>query len=426
MLTEKETLRISRRLALAGALTLGVTASGLMPGLAQAQDTIKMGGLATLEGAFTVLGEDSMRGLKLALQEVNYTVAGKKIELVTGSSDASPDSAVKATRKLVEQDGVQVLIGPLSGSEGIAVKDYAKTQPKVTFLNGSSAAQDTTLFDPAPNFFRFSTDGVQWMAGLGEYVYKVKGYKKVATVAEDYSFPYSQVEGFMIPFCKLGGKVTHKAWVPIGNKDFSSVIAALPDDVDAIYVALGGADAINFLTQYEQAGGSLPLIGGSITVDQTVLGSKGQLRKQVLGTPAAGPTADTWDNPLWTNFVAEYKKAYPDGFPYPSLFAHAYYVNTKAALLALAKVNGDLSDGGVKFREALSTLKFDTPTGPVSLDHNRNGIANIFVTEVSEGPNGALVNKVVKVATDVNQTLGEPEAEFLKIGPASRDNPSCK
>jgi branched-chain amino acid transport system substrate-binding protein len=413
---------ISRRSIFATAMALGL----LAPGLAQAQDTIKMGGLATLEGAFTVLGEDGMRGLKLALQEVNYTVAGKKIELVTGSSDASPDSAVKATRKLVEQDGVQVLIGPLSGSEGIAVKDYAKTQPKVTFLNGSSAAQDTTLFDPAPNFFRFSTDGVQWMAGLGEYVYKVKGYKKVATVAEDYSFPYSQVEGFMIPFCKLGGKVTQKSWVPIGNKDFSSVIAALPEDVDAIYVALGGADAVNFLTQYQQAGGSLPLIGGSITVDQTVLGAKGQQRKQVLGTPAAGPTADTWNNPLWTNFVAEYKKAYPDGFPFPSLFAHAYYINTKAALLALAKVNGDLSDGGVKFREALSTLKFDTPTGPVSLDHNRNGIANMFVTEVSEGPGGVLVNKVVKVATDVDQTLGVPEAEFLKIGPASRDNPSCK
>src|SRR5437899_1632688 len=188
-------MRIDRRGLLAAAVALGV----LAPGLAAAEDTIKMGGLATLEGAFTVLGQDGMRGLKLALQEVNYTVAGKKIELVTGSSDASPDSAVKAARKLVEQDGVQILIGPLSGSEGIAVKDYAKTQPKVTFLNGSSAAQDTTLFDPAPNFFRFSTDGVQWMAGLGDYVYKVKGYKKVAMVAEDYSFPYSQVEGFMVP-----------------------------------------------------------------------------------------------------------------------------------------------------------------------------------------------------------------------------------
>src|SRR3546814_10286718 len=93
-----------------------------------------MGALATLEGAFAVLGEDSMRGVRLALEEFNYTAGGKQIELITGSSDASPDSAVRATRKLVEQDGVQVLIGPLSGSEGLAVKDYAQTQPDVTFL----------------------------------------------------------------------------------------------------------------------------------------------------------------------------------------------------------------------------------------------------------------------------------------------------
>src|SRR3546814_9637632 len=85
-----------------------------------------------------------MRGVRLALEEFNYTAGGKKIELITGSSDASPDSAVRATRKLVEQDGVQVLIGPLSGSEGLAVKDYAKTQPDVTFLNGSSRSEEHT------------------------------------------------------------------------------------------------------------------------------------------------------------------------------------------------------------------------------------------------------------------------------------------
>ena len=228
--------------------------------LVMAQGTIKMGALATLEGAFTVLGEDSMRGVKMALNEFNYSVAGKKIQLITGSSDASPDSAIRATRKLVEQDGVQVLVGPLSGSEGLAVKDYAKTKPNVTFVNGTSAAQDTTLRNPAENFFRFSTDGAQWMAGLGEYAYKVKGYRSVAVLAEDYSFPYTQVFGFLEPFCRLGGKsaVDARYWVPIGNKDYSSVIAAFPDEVDAIYVALGGADSGNFLSQYEQSGGDLP------------------------------------------------------------------------------------------------------------------------------------------------------------------------
>jgi branched-chain amino acid transport system substrate-binding protein len=395
------------------------------PSLALAQDdTIKIGLLATFEGPFTVLGEDGERGAMVAIEEAGGMAGGKKIEIVKGSSDASPDSAVRAARKLVEQDGVKVLVGPLSGDEGIAVKDYAKTKPDVTFINGTSAAQDTTFRDPAENFFRFSTDGAQWMAGLGTYAFNDKGYKTVAVVAEDYSFPYTQVFGFMAEFCKAGGKVPSKSWVPIGNKDFSSVIAALPDDVDAIYVALGGADAVNFLTQYQQAGGAAPLVGGSITVDQTVLTSKGKTRDVLIGTPSAGPTADTNDTPAWKAFVEAYKKQ-PNAFPSPSLFAHGYYVNMKAAILGLNEVKGDVSDGGTNLRAALSKLSFDTPTGKVSLDKNRNAIADIYLTEVVEGPDGNLLNKLVKVVPQVNQTLGIDEAEFKALGAVSRDNPSC-
>ncbi|MDQ6433929.1 ABC transporter substrate-binding protein [Mesorhizobium sp. LHD-90] len=415
-------MRLHRRSLLALALATGLTA----PSLALAQDdTIKIGLLATFEGPFTVLGEDGERGALTAIEELGGTAGGKKIEIVKGSSDASPDSAVRAARKLVEQDGVKVLVGPLSGDEGIAVKDYAKTQPGVTFLNGASAAQDTTFRDPAENFFRFGTDGAQWMAGLGTYAFNDKGYKNVAVVAEDYSFPYTQVFGFMAEFCKAGGKVPSKSWVPIGNKDYSSVIAALPDDVDAIYVALGGADAVNFLSQYQQSGGSAPLIGGSITVDQTVLTSQGKTRDVLIGTPAAGPTADTNDAPAWLAFTEAYKKQ-PNAFPSPSLFAHAYYINMKAAILGLNEVKGDVSDGGANLRAALSKLSFDTPTGKVSLDKNRNAVADIYLTEVVEGPDGNLLNKLIKVVPQVNQTLGIDEAEFKALGAVSRDNPSCE
>jgi branched-chain amino acid transport system substrate-binding protein len=395
------------------------------PQWARADDSIKVGLLATLEGPFTVLGQDGVRGAELAFKEANYTAGGKKIEVVKGSSDASPDSAVKAARKLVEQDGVKILVGPLSGDEGLAVKDYAKTQPNVTFINGTSAAQDTTLRDPAPNFFRFTTDGAQWMAGLGDYAYKDKGYRTVVTVAEDYSFPYTQVFGFMADFCKAGGHVPKKFWVPIGNKDFSSVIAAIPDKVDAIYVALGGADGVNFLTQYQQAGGTAPLIGGSITVDQTVLGTQGKQRDYVIGTPSAGPIADNAEGPAWKKFVDGYKAAYKDGFPSPSLFAQGYYIETKALLAALDKVNGDVSGDQSKLRDALTHLALDTPTGKVTLDKNRQAVADNYLTEVAKADDGHLYNKVVKVIAAVNQTLGIPEADFMKLGVANRDNPSC-
>src|SRR5688572_28929632 len=215
-------------------LLAGAAVATVLSAASDAQDSIKIGLLATLEGPFAAGGQDGMRGAELAVKQRGGMVAGKKIELIKASSDAKPDVAVNATRMLVEQDKVQIMVGPLSGSEGIAVKDYSKTQPSITFINGSSGAQGTTLVSPSPNFFRFNTEGAQWMVGLGRYAYETKGYKRMMVIAEDYSFPYSQVQGFMTEYCKVGGKVPTKAWVPLGAKDYSSVIAKIPQDVDAL------------------------------------------------------------------------------------------------------------------------------------------------------------------------------------------------
>ena len=101
-------MRINRRALLGLALSTALT----VPSIAMAEDTIKIGVLATFEGAFAVLGEDSLRGALMAIDEHGGMVGGKKIEIVKGSSDASPDSAVRAARKLVEQDGVKVAYRP--------------------------------------------------------------------------------------------------------------------------------------------------------------------------------------------------------------------------------------------------------------------------------------------------------------------------
>ena len=404
---------------------LGAAALAAISGAAFAQGApIKIGLLATLEGPFAAGGADGMRGAELALKQRGGMVAGRKIEIIKASSDAKPDVAVNATRKLVEQDKVEIMVGPLSGGEGIAVKDYSKTQPQVTFINGGSGAQATTLVNPSPNFFRFNTEGAQWMVGLGKAAMD-KGYKRTMIIAEDYAFPYSQVQGFMAEYCRLGGKVPVKAWVPLGGKDYSSVIATIPKDVDALLVVLGGADAVNFLTQYENSGGDKPMMGGSITVSQDVLNYKGKRRDSLVGTISAGPVADSFDGADWKAFVADYQKTYPvsaGGFPSPSLFAFVYYVNMKAALDGLAAVNGDLSGGQAKYRDALQKLVLKTPTGEVRLDSNRQAIGTTFVTEVVKDAQGNLSTKVARKVDNVDQTLGIKKEDF-KMG--SRDVPAC-
>ena len=57
--------------------------------------------------------------------------------------------------------------------------------------------------------------------------------------------------------------------------------------------------------------------------------------------------------------------------------------------------------------------------------HACEAIADMFLTEVAKGSDGNLYNKLVKVIPQVNQTLGIPKDEFMKLGVVGRDNPSC-
>lgn len=132
-----------------------------------ADDVIRIGVLATLEGVFQTSGEEGVRGVEIALEEFGGEIAGKKIEIIKASTNTQYDVATEMVTKLIKEDQVDFVIGPLSGDEGLAVKAFARNFPHITFINGSSAAQDMTLRNPLPNVFRFSTEGIcitSWLA----------------------------------------------------------------------------------------------------------------------------------------------------------------------------------------------------------------------------------------------------------------------
>jgi branched-chain amino acid transport system substrate-binding protein len=410
------------------ALIASVSAAALLlPAGAMAQEPVKLGILVALEGAFAAGGADGVRNVELAIQQAGGTAGGRPIEIVVAPTDTTPDTAVRQARKLIEQDGVDMIIGPLSGSEGIAIRDYAKTIPDKTVINGISGALETTWVDPAENFFRFNLDGAQWGAGLGTYVVNEKGWKRVATVAADYSFGYTNFLGFAVDFCRAGGELVERFWVPLGSSDFGGVIASLPDDVDAIYLGMGGTDAINFLNQYEQAGAETNLIGGTIMADQTVLTSRGRAKDALIGTPTSGWLAEDNTDPAWTEFVAAYQAAFPEAerFPSPSLFGTGYYIATLAAIEGLNAVDGDLSEGQAKFREALSNLSLESPLGTITLNENRQATGTVFINEVQDDGAGGRKNVMVGKVEGVTQTLGMTADEFRAMGLPSRDTPDC-
>src|SRR5690348_14946307 len=134
-------------------------------------DEIKIGALATLVGPYAGGGQEGFRGLDMAVAEFGGEIAGKKLTIIKEGTNAMPESAEGMADVLLEQHKVDLMIAPLSGDEGLAIRDYAKQHLDKTFINGIAGAQDMTLRNSAPNFFSFTSNGVQWMSGLAEYVY---------------------------------------------------------------------------------------------------------------------------------------------------------------------------------------------------------------------------------------------------------------
>ncbi|PHP67723.1 ABC transporter substrate-binding protein [Zhengella mangrovi] len=394
---------------------------------ATAADAIRIGTLAPLDGEFASFGLESMRGVELAFRKWTWKAGGHDIEWIKASSGESPETAVAAARKLVEEDKVDFIVGPMTAMAGLALRDYARTVPNITFLNGSSAHPDQTLRDPAVNYYRFNMDSAQWMGGLGKYAFEEKGYKTIATVAEDYQFGWAQVRGFLFDYCRAGGKLVASYWAPPGteNAGFAEIARQIPKDVDAVFVPMGGWAARVFLTEYETAGSPAPMVAGTITMQPLLYKTRGDREKYLVGTPSSGPVAMEFDKPEWVAFEKQYLDVFPNGYLSPTLFAYDYYVNTAALLTALDKTGGDLSDGHNAIRAALDTLVLETPTGTVRLDGNRQAIGNVLISELYKGDSRKPYRKYFKTVSGVDQALNADRDAYLKLGPLNKDVSFC-
>jgi ABC-type branched-subunit amino acid transport system substrate-binding protein len=295
------------------------------------------------------------------------------VRLILGCGDQTGETALAETRRLVEQAGVDVLIGPNYIGEGLAVKDYARGHPEVTFV-ATSPAQALTLHDPVPNLFRFLLDGAQLMAGLGAYAYHDLGWRTAATIADDQSFDYTQVAGFVAEFCALGGTV-EQVWVPPSQQSSPSYYAQLPQDVDG-YVAAGFVlSTLGFVNALPSLRGNLAheLVGGILSSNLEVIGSQANRFVGVvygMNVPGiAGPRSP--EQQAWNRYVREFSTTFPEYAALaPSVFPITHTNAMEAVLASLETVDGDLSDDQATFRAALARAELDAPNGHIRLDAN--------------------------------------------------------
>src|SRR5262249_57783567 len=113
--------KLNRRAFLAG--TAAVTATLAMPALAQSKP-VRLGLLTVKTGPLAQGGIQMEQGMTRFLKDRNYTLAGRKAELVVHDTGGNPVGTKTKTQELVERDNVDLIIGPLAAFELLAITDY--------------------------------------------------------------------------------------------------------------------------------------------------------------------------------------------------------------------------------------------------------------------------------------------------------------
>jgi branched-chain amino acid transport system substrate-binding protein len=355
------------------------------------------------------------------------SVGGHAVELVFGCA-GDPVRTAAETRRLVEVEGVDVVVGP-NVSPNVTLVDYASRHPETTFL---SATLEQYLGYIPPNIFRLTANSVQMGAGLGSYAFWELGWRSATTIASPDLWQWGIYGGFRAEFCSLGGKIPDRYWLESSDEEITASLAEIPLDAgDGFFLSVKPADAATFLRRYSADHPSLSqrvILGAyatyPISLDPEVLKGAGDSLKGVV-TATFVPLDRSQDD--WNAFVSEFGSSFPALADAADSTYHLFdidYVNAMEAVMqALEAVDGDLSHRASEFQFALSEVRLDAPNGTISLDERRQAILPIYLSRVERGDDGDLVLRTFRKIEAVDQSYGSLLNAYVPL--PDRTYPPC-
>src|SRR6202048_2049376 len=340
---------------------VAVAGAGAAPwrrALAQA-GPIKIGVLAPLTGVVASGGKEMVEGVQFYLDQVKGEMGGRKVELVIEDDASNPDTALQKARRLVEQGNCHMLIGDLLANTGLAVANYVKGTGTPYFIP-IIAADDLTQLQRIKNVIRVAGYSANaFTHPPGDWALK-QGYKKIATVSQDYTFGHEQCGGLAQVFTEGGGEIVQQFWHPLNTADFSPYLGQLADlKVDAIFAMETGADATRLIQQYAAFGlkAKTPLLAAMNGTDQSGILTLGEDCEGII-SPAH--FAEGSDNPATQKFSREYEAKYGK---IPSLYGFSMDSGMMWMDAAVKKMGGKVEDRDAFIDTVLKTELDGSPLG---------------------------------------------------------------
>jgi branched-chain amino acid transport system substrate-binding protein len=373
---------------------------------AQAADVIKLGVVEPLSGNFKDIGERYAGGVEYGVRKINEQggLLGKKVEVIMIDSEVKPDVATRKATNLILKDGVKYFCGGTGSSVGAAMSLLAEKNNAIFFSYGMDAAS-LTGDKCSRNFFRTACNTDTHSFALARWVAD-KGFKKVATIAQDYSFGKEATAFFIKKLKELNPSVQIVAelYHPLGEKDFApyvtQILAANPD---IIFTSNWGNDLSLMLKQANQLGLKTKFACYYLN-DENVISAVAN-DDAVVGSMASEIYMLTIPTEANKKFVAEFHK--DKGF-YPSWLWGKGYMAAMFWAEAIKKAGTDDVDAVIKAWEGLT---YNGPAGEWVMracDHQAQvpiWMAEIvpkseFFKHAFEGPAKAIPAKGVEVPCD--------------------------
>jgi ABC-type branched-subunit amino acid transport system substrate-binding protein len=330
------------------------------PGAGDGDDSgpIKIGIIADLTGPFTTYGTSLDQSARLAIKEINEAggIAGRQIEVITEDIQTDVSVTVDRARKLVEQDDVDLVMGPIgSDANDAAARVVVEDAGKLLFYTETYEGGKCL-----PTYFSFGAVPAQQIRPFIPFLQEQFG-PRVLLFGADYVWPRRSFEIAKPIIAEAGGEVVGEVYLPLVAEDFTELIQAVrdtqPDYIFSLYPAVFGA-ALKALDD----AGLLDGIGqGNIFVGDPDLPGIIDLAQGMYTTL---PYFTAVDTPAANAFLQAFQAEYgPNAIPSGGEGVGAYV----AVYLYKQAVEQAGSTDPQAVAEAMVGQTFDGPTGRVEV-----------------------------------------------------------
>lgn len=330
---------------------------------ASAAEPIRIGVLAPLTGVYSIVGDRGVKGIQLAVAELNAAggVIGRQLEVIVRDDETNPEVAIRQARRLILQDKVSAIIGPLHGGAAIAVSNETKRHEVLQFP--FAAVEELTTIHCQPFLWRVTASASQTSRGGAELAQRL-GLPTWGTISSDFSYGRSVINYFVDHLKTLNPSVSIavQTWPKLGEEDFGAYINEILRNLPkGLYVGLFGGDLVRFVKQAKAFG---------LLDRMTVLFDSGGSH-EVLKTLGPDAPFGHWASERY-NFLAstsEANRKFVETFNkqynlYPDMIAYDGYSSVKFFAAAAEKAK---SADPKKVAGSLPGLKLETPKATVWL-----------------------------------------------------------